>query len=264
MKRIGIVPHLFAQPLFYGLRRQEDPPAFELVESSHAGTAELAIKLRQAQLAGAFLSPIDYAREYSRCRIVPSVCVCSEEESAAVCLVFHAGLPRVESIAIDPSAGSEVVLAHLIFAEKYDSAPTMVPMAGTVDQALEQTDAVLLLGDSARKVRGNKQKLDLVDEWKDMTGLPYVHGFWVAPEETLSPSELRLIVESGHQGAAHLEDFSPDTAYLSRFGYQLNEEALSGLSEYFRMAFYHGILKDLPDIKLYTLDEHPPAAVRLN
>jgi len=264
MKRLGIVPHLYAQPLFYGLKRQEDPPLFELVESRQAGTADLALKLRHAQLDGAFLSPIDYAREYSRYRILPSVGVLSEGESSTVCLLFHESLRRVDSIAIDPSAGSEVVLAHLIFAEKYDSVPKMVPMIGTPEEALGKGDAVLLLGDSAREVRGRKNKLDLVDEWNDMTGLPYVHGFWTVPEDALSVTELRLIVESGRKGASDPESISRDTGYLRNFRYDLNEEALASLAEFFRMAFYHGILKDIPDIRLHDLDAHPLSAARLN
>lgn len=264
MKRLGIVPHLFAQPLFFGLRRQEEPPAFELVESRRAGTAELAIKLRQGQLDGAFLSPIDYARDYSRYRIVPSVGVASERESAAVSLLFRESLHRVGSIAVDPSAGSEVVLTHIIFAEKYDSVPKIVPMIGTIEQALEKADAVLQLGKPGPEMKGRKNKLDLVDEWSDITGLPYVHGFWVVPEEALSVSELQSIIESGREGASNLKSISRDTRYLRRFGYELNGEVLSALAEFYRMAFSHGILKDLPDIKLHNLDEHPLPAVRLN
>jgi chorismate dehydratase len=264
MKRIGIVPHLFAQPLFFGLKRQEDPPAFELVESRQAGTAELAIKLRQAQLDGAFLSPIDYARESSRYRIIPSVCASSEGESSAVSLLFRESLRRVNSIAVDPSAGSEVVLAHLIFAEKYDSAPRIVPTPLSGDEALTKADAVLLLGDSALETEGRRNKLDLVAEWGDMTGLPYIHGFWAAPAEALSVPEAQLMIESGRQGASRLESFGTNAGYLRRFRYELDEEALAALAEFFRMAFYHGILKEIPELHQLDLVARPSPSLRLN
>ncbi len=264
MKRIGIVPHLFAQPLFYGLKRQEDPPAFELVESRQAGTAELAIKLRQAQLDGAFLSPIDYARESSRYRIIPSVGVRSEGESSAVSLLFREDLRRVNSIAVDPSAGSEVVLAHLIFAEKYDSVPRIIPTPASGEEALAGADAVLLLGDSALEAEGRRNKLDLVAEWGDMTGLPYIHGFWVVPGEALSVPEVLTIIESGRNGASNLESFGPTSGYLRRFSYDLDEESLAALAEFFRMAFYHGILKEVPELNQFDLDGQPSPSLRLN
>jgi predicted solute-binding protein len=268
MKRIGILPHLFVQPLLYGLKRQEDPPLFELLESHHAGTSELAIKLRQSQLDGAFLSPIDYARDSSRYRIIPSVGVLSEGESSAITLLFRENLRRVSSIAVDPSAGSEVVLAHLIFLEKYDSVPKIVPTAATgpggLEAALGKADAVLLLGDSALEAEGRRNKLDLVAEWGDMTGLPYIHGFWVAPGEALSVPEAQTLIESGRKGASNLESVSRNTGYLRRFRYEMDEGALSALAEFFRMAFYHGILKEIPELHQLDLDGEPSSTLRLN
>jgi hypothetical protein len=72
------------------------------------------------------------------------------------------------------------------------------------------------------------------------------------------------IVESGREGASRLDERSADTAYLNRFGYELNERALAALAEFFRMAYYHGVLKDIPDVKLHDLEGQASSRVRHN
>ncbi|GEM_PF-5428383 len=56
--RIGIIPHLYAQPLFEGLREAGSPArlVYELVEDN---PAQIALMLREGTLHGAFLSPIE-------------------------------------------------------------------------------------------------------------------------------------------------------------------------------------------------------------
>ena len=39
--------------------------------------------------------------------------------------------------------------------------------------------------------------------------------------------------------------------YLSTFSYNLDEVKVSAMGEYFRMAYYLGILNDIPDIKFF-------------
>ena len=64
-KRIGIVTHRYAQPLFYALKKLPEKE-FSLIEDI---PARLAILLRQNNLDGAFLSPFDYAKDYQTYRI---------------------------------------------------------------------------------------------------------------------------------------------------------------------------------------------------
>ncbi len=258
MKRLGILRQRFTQPLAYGLRSGAARSAFELVESHQAGTADLALRLRKGELDAAYLSPVDYAREYARWRIIPSVGVSSEKESSTIVLLFREGLKRIGSIAADPSTASEIVLAHLVFAEKYGSAPAIVPMTAPPDESLRKADAALLVGDPALGASGATNKLDLVDEWFDITGLPYVHGFWVSPPDVLTPSELELIIESGVKGASHPGADAQIPGAGGHFRYELDDERRSAPAEFYRMAYYHGILKDIPDLNVHPLGNQTP------
>lgn len=251
-KRLGIINHLYARPLFHGLAEARDGPGFHLVRDV---SAQLAIKLRQRHLDGAFLSPIDYARDYSFYRIIPGVCAASRGESLTVGLFFNEHLREVRRLAVDASSGSEVVLAHLVLREKYDITPQIVPVDAPLEVSLKKADAALLVGDACLAMRERMNRIDLVDEWTDLTGLPFVHGLWVAREEALSDEEIGAIIQSGSTAAAAIagELDEERRKYLGSFLYEQDEEIIEGLSEFYRLAYYHGILPDIPDIGFYAV-----------
>lgn len=237
-KRLGIIAQAYAQPLFAGLKNRRDG-LFTLTSRS---SSELALSLRQHQLDGAFLSPIDYAKDYAMYRIVPEVAAVSRGPSRAVLLLFNETARQISSIAVDPRSSSEIVLASIILAEKYDLRPQLVPQVGSTDEALRKADAALVAGDAAGGIGAGAKAIDLVDEWDDITGLPFVHGFWVSRTASFEQRELRAIIESLQSPASG-----------EQFDYLLDEEATAGIGEFFRMAYFHGILNDIAEVNFHTL-----------
>jgi predicted solute-binding protein len=242
--RLGIIPHAYAQPLFAGLRGPEGPaaPAFELVTEP---SAQLALELRQGNLDGAFLSPIEYARDAARYHLVPGSGAVSEGESGTVLLLFSDRGESLDTIAVDPAYSSEIVLLHLVMAEKYDVIPKFVPAKSGPIEALATADAVLVAGDAAAGLRSWERKLDVVDEWDDALGLPYVHGLWAVRPGVLSAAELALLRVSGAAADARRSALPDDS-----FRYGLTPDDMAAFHEFIRIAYYHGVLKDIPDIRL--------------
>lgn len=261
-KRLGVPPAFYARPLTAYLAerdlfaRQVDVPA------------QHAVRLREHDLAAAFLTPIDFARDSSEYRIVPGVGVSSTSATGTITLVFHEELDTIRTVAIDPSSSSEIVLAKIILAEEYELEPKFQPFAGPVDRGLAQADAVLLVGDaSLREVSTHPNRIDLIEGWYDLTGLPYVHGFWCGGDEALNPEEAQWLLQGAYSGRASLDTIAGDlphgafpsfshsdmSDYLHAFSYDLNEEDLDGLREFLRYAFYHGVTPDVPEIRFYAL-----------
>ena len=240
-RRLGIIPHAFAQPLFAGLGGAKGPAAsaFDLVTES---SAQLAIELRQGNLDGAFLSPVDYAREYTHYSLLPDAGVVSSGESGAILLLFGEGGARLKTIAVDPTSSAEIVLAHLVMAEKYDVVPKFVPVRSTPDEALKTADAVLVTGDAAVAMAGWDRKLDVVDEWEDAMGLPYIHGLWATRPDALHPEDIARLRRTGRDADAR-------QGHAGHFHYALTPDDHAALTEFLRVAYYHGILKDIPDMK---------------
>jgi chorismate dehydratase len=266
LPRLGVPSAFYARPLTVHLAerdmfaRQVDVPA------------QHAVRLREHELEAAFLTPIDFARDSSEYRIVPGVGVSSASATGTISLLFHDDIQTIHTVAIDPSSSSEIVLAKIILAEEYELEPKFKPFAGPADSALAQADAVLLVGDaSLREISTHPNRIDLVEGWNVLTGLPYVHGFWCGGEEALNAEEVQWLLQGAYSGCASLDTIASDlphgafpsfshsdmSDYLHAFSYDLNEDDLDGLKEFLRYAFYHGVTPDVSGLRFYPLPGAP-------
>ncbi len=260
-KRFGISPHLYGEPLTRSLAR-----SYALTADSSVGNA---IRLRERELDAAFLSPLEYARHSSDYLIVPEVAVASSGEAGAVILCVRKSIRAIATLAADPAATSEIILAMMILAEEFEAAPSIVPASGSLGTMLERADAALLTGDAAlRENVPGRETLDVVEEWYELTGLPYPHGFWCARESELSRDDLAALALARAEGEASLAEIageaphahqlpalSPADAerYLRAFTYEFTPDAAAGLREFMQYAYYHGTLPDVPDLHFFPV-----------
>ena len=274
IKRLGIPPHLYCLPLVSKMKEG----FFSLLVDS---AAKNAIDMRQGDLEAAFLTPIDYARESSNYSIVPGVAVSSRAPSDTVVLHFKTGLQTIKTMAVHPTSTSEIVLATILLSERFDVRPRIVPVFGSFDQMLQAADAALLVGNDALGERDrHHNKLDLVEEWTDMTGLPYIHGFWCTRASDLTPDHVAELQRAGAQGAASLEAIARSEAskhpretpeglrhYFESFSFTFTDEEQEALTEFLRYAFYHVVLPDVAELNFYKTgdeDDIPLFGLSLN
>jgi chorismate dehydratase len=264
--RFGIPRYLYTKPLTYGLERGTKK-ADLLADLS----SQNALRLKSRELDAALLSPIDYARNSAEYLVVPNICV-SGTGNRTTLLHFREGLRKINTIAADIGLTSELVLAKIILIEKYDMNPQFIPMGGWLDVTamLAKADAALLVGGPALfSSLSTKCTIDLAEEWRDLTNLPYIHAFWLSRRDSVSPNKLHLLKQSCEEGIRHLHDIAlaaskeeqstPEEceSYLSSFNFNLDEETIQSLSEFYRYAFYHGVLGEVPEIKIYPAEQEP-------
>jgi predicted solute-binding protein len=258
-KSISCLTHLYAEPLM-GKR-----------ESSFVWSADVATRnalgVRERRLDGAFLTPIDYARDSSLLNIVPKVAVSSVSGDGTITLHFRENLHSISTLAVDPSSVSEIVLARILLAEQFDCRPALVPVSGGPEEGLTKADAMLCVGDAAMRARGRSENvLDLVEEWMELTDLPYVHGFWCGYEGSLDANDIRALQQSCADGLGMLGMITAAAVarhglkgipplelqrYLEGLSYELMEDEKAGVQEFFRYAFYHGVLPDIAELQFY-------------
>lgn len=266
-KKLAVPHHLYVAPLTYGLVPDASP--FELLYDLPAVNG---IKLRQDDVDAALITPIDYARESSDYSILPGVAVSSKEESQAIALFFRSGLLSISTIAVDIGLTSEIVLTRIIMAEKYNINPQFIPMMPDLNAMLVKADAALLAGNSIFGVMKETQRLDLVDEWADLTDLPYIHGFWGYKPNALNSDERRRLIHVRDNGIRHLDSITQNASdtgvadnYLHRFSYILDDDTVDLLGIFFRYSFYYGIITDVPEVRIDTIenesepDSSPPS-----
>jgi predicted solute-binding protein len=267
--RLAVSEALYLKPLLFGLDRPESP--FELVVDAPAKNA-LNLSKRSEEIRSAFLSPIDYARYGAEYCIVPNICAASAVRNNSIQLIIKSGLRNIQRLAIDIRFTSEIILAKIILSEKYRNLSSnenlqFIPMAPDVDAMLAKADAALLVSHRPQLVeREGTFNLDLVEEWNDLTDLPYVHGFWVGREEEFSEIEAKALLTAKTNGtllktqimqtAARQDDFSlGDTdQYISSFSYDFSEREEESLAEFIQYAYFHGVIGDVPDIRFFDVE----------
>ncbi len=267
--RLAVSDALFLKPLLFGLDRTESP--FDLVIDIPAKNA-IKLSERSGGIRNAFLSPIDYARHGGEYRIVPNICIASSNQTNTIQLILKSNLYNIERIAIDVRFTSEIILAKIILSEKYQNQSThsnlqFIPMMPDVDAMLAKADAALIVQDNPHMIaRADTFTIDLVEEWNDLTGLPYIHGFWVGREEELSKVEAQALFAAKNNGVilksqiaqsiAQQQNLSLSelTKYLSLFSYEFSEKEEESLTEFINYAYFHGVIGDVPQILFFDID----------
>jgi chorismate dehydratase len=271
---LGAPDAAYLRPLLYGLL--ESSAGIELLADF---PSQLALKLQQRTdaLQCAFLSPIDYAHHGGDYVIVPGVGVTSSSRSETIQLFINPDVRNVGTIAVDIRVTSEIILAKVILAEKFPNLASahdtiqFIPMIPDRDKMLRKADAALIVNFyPLRQIKGEPFALDLVDEWNDMTGLPYVHGVWVGHDEASAQELVNELVRARDRGVSHLAEIAERLSteremsreiakkYFSRFSYAFGEEEQQGFTEFVQYAYYHAILPDVPDLNFFDAAE-PPA-----
>lgn len=240
---LGISSQLMTRPLTQTLRAN---PNFQLEEETRAN---ITLQLRDQSLSAALISPLDYARDSSELCIVPDVAVVSRQADSSIIIPFREGVKTIRTLAVDPAYASEIVLAKIILAESFDIEPSIVPMSAPLDMMLQKADAALLVGDQAFQARNITDRyIDIVEEWCDMTELPYVHAIWCGRERDLTKEDIVQIQNASYKGVAGIGDIALQNPqaerdaiqqYLESFSYELTEEARNGLAEFVKYLFYH-------------------------
>ena len=274
---LGVTEASYLKPLLYGL---SDPRSgFEILSDV---PSQLAVKFQKRvdSLRCAFLSPVDYARHGGDYLIVPQVGVSSSSRTDTIQLFVNPNTRNIRSIAVDIRVTSEIILAKIILAEKFPNEESVggalqfMPMLPDRDAMLAKADAALIVNFHPSNPGSEEPfALDLVEEWNDFTGLPYVHGVWVGRDDEDLGELVAGLVSAKDRGAEHLVECAEVLTsqnnvprrlaqqYLSSFSYTLGDDEQQGLSEFIRYAYFHGVLGDVPDLNFFEAPPSPTPSV---
>jgi predicted solute-binding protein len=266
---------LYLRPLLQGLGGPSSP--FDLAFDIPANNA-LKLRERTGAVRCAFLSPIDYARHGGEYCIVPNIAVSSERSTETIQLFVNENVRSINTMAVDVRVTSEIILAKIILIEKFrntslkEGSISFIPMFPDVEAMLKKADAALIVNERP-PMKSVKFRLDLVEEWNDLTGLPYVHGFWVTREADFSPADAQELLLAQARGVNMIEQIAADsatvlqlsketlTSFFAAFSFGLGEKEQEAISEFFRYSYYHGVIGDVPDLNFLDLPVHRPGSV---
>jgi chorismate dehydratase len=261
--RLGAVAYLNARPLVHGLDKRQD-----LFSLRFDAPSRCAVLLHEDAIDVGMIPAIEYCRgpEY---RIVPGMAIISARTVASVALFTKKPVDQVRSIAADTSSRTSNALLRILCAERFRIAPEFRPMAPESDAMFAACDAALIIGDPALYLdpaAKGVEKIDLGEQWTDMTGLPFVWAVWAGRPGVMTPEAVRALTDARDAGIAASDQIAAEycgaaraslcQAYLrENIQYVLGDREIAGMREYYRLAAKHGLIDAVRDIRFYQGDD---------
>jgi chorismate dehydratase len=207
MHRLGSVSYLNAKPLIYGLER--DPGVRLVLDVPSA----LLGGLQRRDYDVALLPVIDYQR-MPGLRMLTCGGIGCDGATLTVRIFSHVPFGQVRRMACDTDSHTSVALARVILAERYHTHPQFVDLK---DLPGHDADAVLLIGDKVitQERADFAHQIDLGEQWKLLTGLPFLFAAWMARAEAELGDLPERLATARRQGLAHVDEIV-DTYGVSR------------------------------------------------
>jgi chorismate dehydratase len=186
MLRIGCVKYLNARPLVRGWMGD--------VDFDHPSA--LCARLANGKLDVALVSSFEFLRNPIY-RIVDDVCISSDGPVYSVIVAHRGEFSQIEEIELDPASQTAVNLLRCLLAELalkprlIERSTGILPAGANLISPLR---AGLFIGDQAIRLRQSHasefQFWDLGEQWKKLTGLPFVYALWLIRPEVVDPKQI--------------------------------------------------------------------------
>ena len=224
--KVGAVPYLNGKPLVHGLDRE---PGIELITDVPSKLAEM---LWDREIAAGLVS-VFACFENPSLEIVPGISISCDGPAESVRLFLGKPIGEVRTVALDTSSLTSVMLARIILRERYEILPEFVSMPPDLDLMLDRCDAAVVIGDTTMTApRDRWPTLDLGEEWKRLTGLPFVFAVWAANPDMATAELIDALTRAKESGLRSLREISESEAERLGLPVQVCNRYLSEIMDY--------------------------------
>jgi chorismate dehydratase len=263
--RLGRIGYVNCYPVYGAMDRGIVAAPGELV----TGTPnELNDALAGAALDVSVISAVAYAQHATTLDLLPDLAISSDGPVRSV-MLFSRRAPEElggARVLLSSSSRTSVLLLDLLAREKWGVRFTTEPARTEPDDlaALARTphDAALVIGDGALLLRAAGTypfAVDLGEEWKRWTGLPFVFAVWAARRAVNRDAVRRAhgaLLASRAWGLTHIAELAEQASrvadvdagdcveYLSGLDYGLSYQHLSGLTHFLGRLAGLGVVPD--------------------
>ncbi len=251
--RVGAVSYLNAKPLYHRLNEFAPGVSLEMDYPSR-----LADRLAEGSLDLALIPSVEYLRGAALgYQIVPGFAIAARGAVRSVKLFSRVPYDRIERLALDAGSRTSQALARIWLDSAHGVRPKrieLLPIGVPIEEST--ADAILLIGDRAMTVSAEPYYavVDLAEEWRRMTGLPFVFALWVVRKgvglgdltEALDRCRSEGLRHAHELAAAHGPGLGLDIStcydYLTKvLSYDLGEPEVAGLRRFAQMAARLGL-----------------------
>ncbi|MEP6673090.1 MAG: menaquinone biosynthesis protein [Chthoniobacter sp.] len=241
--RIGCVKYLNSKPLIQGY---DGPVVFDhpsgLARDLAAGRLDVA------------LVPTFEALRSPHYTLAEGVGIACDGPVYSVFLAHRGPLAQLRSVALDPASLTSVHLLQVLLREYHGVRPELLDLAAFP----AETDAALIIGNQAidfrQHDRDGYQILDLGEEWKRCTGLPFVFAPWLLRPDLLHAADVAADLRAlKTYGLAHLDEIisgeARDPDFTRRYlmhhiRFELGEGEKAGIEKFRELLAKHGFIAE--------------------
>jgi chorismate dehydratase len=263
--RLGRIPYINCYPVYGAIDRGIVPPPAELVTGT---PAELNDLLVAGELDLSVISAVEYARHSRDLVLLPDLAISCDGPVRSVLLFSKRPVWELDdqAVLLTASSRTSVAVLELLCREVWHIRPRFAQARAEASDlrglAHLPHEAVLVIGDPALLLATQRRyphQVDLGEEWKRWTGLPFVFAVWAArraADAVAVRHAHEALLASRAWGLAHLDDLAREAAaatgvavdacrvYLAGRDYAFSYKHLAGLTDFFRRLAAQGIVPD--------------------
>jgi chorismate dehydratase len=225
--------------------------------------AELLPLIEDGSVSAALLPMVDFQNARTDLLLLPAGMIGCDGPTLTVRLYSRVPPAQIHTLHGDTDSHTSVILARLILRERFGVAAPLVPLAareGVHPAAGPET--MLLIGDKVVNASPDPaaypHQLDLGEEWKRLTGLPFVFAMWMIRKDRVAAEGAaiaHILDDARRRGTAHLDPLLDRYAaekgwprdlarrYFTEYlRYEVTPAARQGLGRFFDLAERHGLL----------------------
>lgn len=275
MLRIGRIDYANCTPLFMQL---EDKLPGETTAIVHGVPATLNARLAKGEIDICISSSIEFSRHADDYAILPGHCIGSVGPVKSVLLFTNRPVEELsgEQLLVTSESATSVILLQILLAKRWGlSGCSLQTSSVPWQEALQQSPGLLLIGDRALQAASDKAAVhcyDLGQEWKNLTGLPFVYALWLINRASAKGKE-RVLTQFSRLLEQARERIEPDAELLAArapesvwagvqpladywrhaITYQLDAAHLAGLERFYAFAAELGLIPAAPQPVFYPL-----------
>ncbi|MCB1179102.1 MAG: menaquinone biosynthesis protein [Leptospiraceae bacterium] len=219
--KIGLVKHLNARPLTYGLEKSNN---HELV---YDNPSILVKDLLNQKLDLALISSVECLRNKNLLNWSLSTGVCARKRVRSILFFKNKKETHpINSINVDHGSRSSVALLKILYHSDYKIVPETIalPPGEIQRKIIDNEGSHLLFGDNALLANWDPKFYDVIDLaewWNEITGKHFCFALWAYPKDLRIPDE--IFYKSLEFGLTHIEEIIQSE---TRFPYWLTSRYL--------------------------------------
>ena len=161
--------------------------------------------------------------------VIANLGICADGPVRSVLMKCGKPISEVRGVAMDPASATSNQLARVLLKNHFKVDAEVKPY----DDPLA-ADARVVIGDRAFSEKpGAAGDYDMAEQWRNLTGLPFVFAVWACRKDFEAKRELSLVLDAAYEKAAgHLEAIAAECADMLGLEYDLCREYLVDIIRY--------------------------------